>query len=90
MTTNKRKRLNREGWEARGSFQELQEFSRAEEPVNAIVYVPLYFHSVSRSSISEFWPTCKITAVCSQLHCLEAFALNKGSKQEQEGITIPS
>lgn len=40
LTTKKRKRLNREGWETTGALRELRELSRVEILANAAVYIP--------------------------------------------------
>lgn len=52
--------------------------------MSSIVYIPLNFNRVERSSIWVLWPSCKTTTACSQSHYLEYF----GSRQkEQPGST---
>lgn len=83
-TTNKRKRLSREGSEIKGALQKLQKLCRKKSPMNTIVYIPLHFDRVGRSSVLMCWPACYTTTVHFQPQCLKCF----GSKQrEQAGTT---
>lgn len=72
-----------------GKHGKLQEPSRIcrvspglEVPVSTLVYIPLQFHWTGGVSIQMLWPTCKIAAAYSQMHCpVPILAPNKGRKQ---------
>lgn len=51
MTTNKRKRLQREGWGVGEALWEL--LSRPEEGVTVLVHSPLHFHRTGGSFTGE-------------------------------------
>lgn len=57
--------------------------------VNALVYIPFHLHGICRSSIPMLWPNCKVPPCSTFLDTLPkpTSAPNKGSKQEQQGIT---
>lgn len=74
LRTNKRKRLNREGWEAAGALWELQELFGAEELVNAIVHILLHFDRAGALFGCFGLPARLLQCSGSQLHCLEPFA----------------
>lgn len=66
--------------EKTGELQLLQ----GQGPAGAMVNVSL---PSGWGSIQGLWPACRVTAVCSWLQHLSPFCLNKGSEQDQQGIT---
>lgn len=58
-----KERLYRESWGAVGALRGTWEFSRPEELMSAIVYIPLHLHRVSEGPIQVLWTTCKVAVV---------------------------
>lgn len=67
-------------WNPRKPTGNCGNFLGLKEPVSTIVYLPLHFNRVGRSSVCEFWLACKIITVYSQLHCQELLLPKKGIK----------
>ena len=87
--TNKIKKLHRVGWGAMRACRALSEFSWVSDADEYIVYAPPHLHRVGVGCIQVLWPTCKITAVHSQPHCLSPLSLNKGSRNNRVSSCPP-
>lgn len=86
LTTNKRERLDREGWEALGALRELPELSRPEEPVSTVVSGPLHFHRATAPLWGFGLPARSPQRLFGYV-VLSLLPPNKGSKQDQQGAS---